>query len=115
MEEPVIKTASSGFAAQFAAQVAAVADVKKDKQPVVDTKPDAAPGNKAADTPIQVFFVARMVLTVLAAHLRIFRPAPGDFQKWGDKFRFLGSYFFTSKTVPRNLCFKSLLFRTKRC
>lgn len=108
MEEPVIKTASSGLAAQFAAQVAAVADVKKDKQPVVDTKPDGAPGNKTADTPIQVFFVARMVLTVLAAHLRIFRPAPGDFQKWGDKFRFFGGwgvYFFTSKTVPKNLCF----------
>lgn len=56
MEEPVIKNASSGFAAQFAAQVAAVADVKQGKQPVVDTKPDAVPGNKAADTPIQVFF-----------------------------------------------------------
>ena len=55
VEEPVIKTASGGFAAQFAAQVAAVADVKKDNQPVVETKSDSAPGNKAADTPIQVF------------------------------------------------------------
>ncbi len=115
MEEPVIKTASSGFAAQFAAQVAAVADVKKDKQPVVDTKPDAAPGNKAADTPIQVFFVARMVLTVLAAHLRIFRPAPGDFQNWEISFDFLGPIFSLPRLFREIFVFKSLLFRTKRC
>ena len=50
----MIKTASSGVAAQFAAQVAAVADVRKDKQPVVDPKGETASEEKAADTPTQV-------------------------------------------------------------